>query len=122
METGRGRGKFNQPSPFPVCAQRGIAEPFSLRRPSGGRRRKADNRQPAPALWYGRRRSGSHRHQSNGTQHGGAVKTTIDAVAAVFTQYSWHSTGVWFVVGADKSPELAHVYRPIFPFPISIVV
>ena len=63
METGIGRGKFNQPSHFPVCAQRGIAEPFSLRRPSGGRRRKADNRQPAPALWYGRRRSGSHRHQ-----------------------------------------------------------
>jgi hypothetical protein len=54
--------------------------------------------------------------RSNGTQHGGAVKTTIDAVAAVSTQYSWHSAGVWFVVGADKSPELAHVYRPIFPF------
>ena len=48
----------------------------------------------------------------DGAQRDRAVKTAIDAVAAVTTQSPWHSAGVGLAIRADKFPALAHA----FPF------
>jgi hypothetical protein len=45
----------------------------------------------------------------NGAQCGGAVESTVDAIAVVTTHRPWHCAGIRLPIGTNQFPDLTHV-------------
>ena len=91
----------------------GIRYASLLRLPACIGNREADTAGPitsGPCVLFGKEEDtvGDIAAPGDGAQRGGAVETTVDAIAAVTTQCPWHYAGIRFPIGTNQFPGLAH--------------